>query len=98
MERKNEKRSLTRQTCCWDVTLRVVEGLFPESGVTPAPIKATIIDVNDNGVGLQTDTSLKPGQQVQFLEGGNCPFTLKDGAIMWSIEDKHGYRVGVMFS
>jgi hypothetical protein len=63
-----EKRRSPRVYCRVPVTLRTAEGNY---------VAATCLDVNYNGVGIETDGDLKVGQRLQLLarrnDGGLTP-------------------------
>ena len=67
--------------------------------LAPSSIKANVMDLSENGIGLSTDAPLETGQFVKFIKkqkhfDGELP---KEGVVMWTHESSEGYKVGVKF-
>ena len=92
VEKRAHKRKSTRNSKQMVVSL-VVEGNIS----TYKEIKATIMDISENGVGLLMDRALAPGQTIIFTKRENRKDLPEKGVIIWTKESKEGHKAGVMF-
>ena len=93
MERRGEKRKKNKGNPRFPaIWLEVIDDLG-----LPAPVKADVIDVSEQGLGLSIEKPLNPGQAVRFIkkEPAHHP---DNGIVMWTSESTDGFRVGVLFS
>ena len=64
---------------------------------TSREIKATIMDISENGAGLLMDRALAPGQTIIFTKRESRKDLPEKGVIIWTRESKEGHKAGVMF-
>lgn len=67
--------------------------------LAPSAIKADVMNISQNGIGLSTDVPLETGQFVKFTKKQkkfDCEFP-PEGVVMWTLESSDGFRAGVKF-
>lgn len=92
-DKRTHKRKSTRTPKHLVVTLIIENDIS-----TSREIKATIMDMSDNGVGLLMDRALAPGQTIIFTKRENRNDLPEKGIIIWTTESEEGHKAGVMFS
>lgn len=54
-------------------------------------IRAILVDISEDGLGLSTEYPLKPGQLIEIL----TPKGVVTGTVMWTLKKDSLYRAGI---
>jgi CheY-like chemotaxis protein len=89
----DEKRKQERYATLEPVSCSLVTGAGPQG---EKDFSATIVDINDIGMGIQTNRLLKPGSVLRFSDSAELFYP---GIVRWSISagSENVYRAGIQF-
>lgn len=60
-------------------------------GESSSYIRAILVDISEDGIGLSTEYPLKPGQLIEIL----TPKGVVTGTVMWTLKQDSLYRAGI---
>lgn len=89
-EKKTENRRHPRRAC--QTALEFVKKSEPKG----ATYSCICLDISESGIGIITDSELKPGEIIVFKKKDN-PSMLKGAVVIWSNKTEGKYRSGLMF-
>lgn len=72
--------------------------LVLNDSVASSTLHARVVDVSESGVGLFSETPIKVGQVIKFLQRRRKTDFPAQGVIVWTMKKADGFRAGVMFS
>lgn len=87
-----ERRQHSREPQTEETSFSIACFSGPGKFFTP-PVKGTIVDVSTEGIGLLTDTPLRPGNLLKFTHVPHPHI----GIVMWSVHAQDRFRVGLRF-
>ena len=68
-----------------------------ENSQSDGTLRFSVVDINDNGMGITCSQQLKVGQALNFTSEGQDWDLPARGVVMWTFKASDGFRAGIKF-